>query len=115
MLLICCEISSVALPVWVARFFDFGRDDGEAFAGFAGAGRFDGGVEGQEIGLAGDIGDQLHDGADFLRRIRQLLDLGVGGHRLAGGLAGDLRATVTSATRSRQSRRPVLPWRRQRH
>jgi hypothetical protein len=34
--------------------FDFRSDDGEAAAGLAGAGRFDGGVERQQIGLLGD-------------------------------------------------------------
>jgi hypothetical protein len=36
------------------EFFDLVGDDGEALAGFAGAGGLDGGVEGEEVGLLGD-------------------------------------------------------------
>ena len=45
---------------------DFAGDDCEAAALLAGAGGFDGGVEGEEIGLAGDLvddGDDLRDAA----------------------------------------------------
>ena len=40
---------------------DFLGDDGEAFAGFAGAGGFDGGVEGEQVGLEGDFVDGMDD------------------------------------------------------
>jgi len=43
------------------EFLDFVGDDGEAEAVFAGAGGFDGGVEGKQIGLAGDAIDQGDD------------------------------------------------------
>jgi hypothetical protein len=36
------------------KFFDLVGDDGEALAGFTGAGGLDGGVEGEEVGLLGD-------------------------------------------------------------
>src|SRR6185369_12488125 len=72
----------------------FGGHDGEAAAMLAGARRFDGGVQGEEVGLVGDLfddgdllGDRLHrvdglanGGAALLRVARAL-----GGHRL--GLA----------------------------
>ena len=44
----------------------------EAAAGFAGARRLDGGVERQQIGLLGDVGDQLDDVADAPRRLVEL-------------------------------------------
>ncbi len=52
---------------------DFAGDDGEAAALFACAGGFDGGVEGEEVGLAGDLVD---DGDDLAR---------CGGSRRRGG------------------------------
>src|SRR6266852_9455754 len=39
---------------------DLGRDHGKALAGVAGAGRLDRRVEREQIGLAGDVGDELH-------------------------------------------------------
>ena len=42
----------------------FGGHDREAAAGLAGAGRLDGGVERQQVGLAGDGVDQFDDVAD---------------------------------------------------
>ena len=41
--------------------------DGEAHAVLAGAGGLDGGVERQQVGLAGDFGDDADDLADLLR------------------------------------------------
>ena len=70
----------------------FGRHDGKALAGVAGPRPFDGGVEGQEVRLAGDVVDQLDDVADLLRRLAQGLHLVVGPagilDRLAGGPGG---------------------------
>ena len=43
---------------------------GEALAGIAGPGRLDGGVQGQQIGLAGDVVDQFDHLADPLPRSR---------------------------------------------
>ena len=59
----------------------FGGDHRKALAGFAGARRFDGGVEGQKIGLVGDLVDQRDDLADLLRGVEQALHhvVGLGG------------------------------------
>jgi hypothetical protein len=43
---------------------DFLGDDGEAHAGLAGAGRLDGGVEGEDVGLERDFVDGLDDFGD---------------------------------------------------
>ena len=42
----------------VGQALDLVGDHGEALAGFAGPGRLDGGVQGQQVGLAGDVVDQ---------------------------------------------------------
>nr|WP_242481877.1 hypothetical protein [Paracraurococcus ruber] len=63
----------------------------EALAGLAGPGRLDRGVEGEEVGLAGDVADQPHHLADPLRRLGQSADRRVGGAGIGGGGAGDLR------------------------
>ena len=55
-----------------------GRDDGKAAAGFAGARRLDGGVERQQVGLAGDGVDEFDHVADAGGRQRQLADADVG-------------------------------------
>ena len=63
------------------EFLDLGGDHGKAPAGFAGARRLDGGVERQQVGLAGDRADQAQHIADLL----------AGGGKAAdhfGGLAG---------------------------
>ena len=60
-------------------------DDREAAAGIAGARRFDGRVEREQIGLAGDVADQAEDRFDrFDVRGQRLADL----HGLAGLIAG---------------------------
>ena len=59
-------------------------DDREAAPVLAGAGRLDGGVEGQEVGLLGDPGDGVDDRADLLGLGAELAD-GLGG--VAGGRA----------------------------
>ena len=58
--------------------FNLGGDDGEAFASIPGTGGLDGGVERQQVGLPGDIGDQFNDIADFFGSGREALHLGVG-------------------------------------
>ena len=58
--------------------FHLGGDHREAAAGFAGARRLDGGVEREQIGLAGDLLDQIDDVADLLRRIGQSGEFVVG-------------------------------------
>jgi hypothetical protein len=42
------------------------RDDGEALALLAGSGRFDGRVQGEQVGLLGDVVDRLDDGPDLV-------------------------------------------------
>ncbi len=66
----------------------FGGHDGEPLAGLARAGGLDGGVQGQQIGLAGDVADQLGDGADFVRGAQQFLDHAFGMARLLDGGTG---------------------------
>ncbi len=80
------------------QVLDLPGDHGKALAGFAGARGFDGGVERQQVGLAGDLVDQLHHLADLLGRLGQAGDGAVGavglldrGSRDAGRL-GDLTA-----------------------
>ena len=51
----------------LGEFLDFIGDHGKAFAGFSGARRFDGGIQGQQVGLLRDGGDDL----DHLRRSRR--------------------------------------------
>ena len=66
------------------------RDHGEALAGLARAGRLDGRVERQQVGLEGDVVDHGGDVGDLLAR---LLDAGHGVDRLGDDLAavrGDL-------------------------
>ena len=59
----------------------------------AGARRLDGGVQRQQIGLAGNALDQRHHFADLLGAGGKSFDHGVGAARLLGGLAGDLGRT----------------------
>jgi hypothetical protein len=58
--------------------FDLGGDHAKAFAGGAGARRFDGGIERQQIGLPGDAVDELDDVVDLLRRHREAFDVRIG-------------------------------------
>ena len=51
----------------LGQLADLVGHDGEAHAVLAGAGRLDGGVQRQQIRLAGDLGDHLDDLADLLR------------------------------------------------
>jgi hypothetical protein len=62
--------------------FDFLGDHREAAAGLAGARRFDGGVERQEVRLFGNVGDELDDVADATGRACKLRDARVGLFRL---------------------------------
>src|SRR5579862_4287382 len=62
----------------LGQFLDFVGDDGEALAGFACASGFNGGVEGQKIGLLRDGSDYLDDFTDLGAGLAQLLDGGVG-------------------------------------
>ena len=68
---------------------DLARHHGKAAAGLAGARGLDGGVERQQIGLLGDVGDEPDDVADALGRLAQLLHRRVGAFGLADRLLGD--------------------------
>jgi hypothetical protein len=74
----------------LGQFLDLVGHHGEALAGLAGPGRLDGGVEGQQVGLFGDLGDGLGDLADLLRApcpVR-LPFRGTGGLRVLHGSLG---------------------------
>ena len=73
------------------QIFDLARDDRKSFAGIASSGRLNRGIERQQIGLAGDIADQLDDVADAVGRGNQPLRRCRGLSRLADRLGGNLR------------------------
>ncbi len=77
----------------VGQGFHLAGDHGETFSGIPGPGRFDGGVERQQIGLAGDILDQAEHLADFGGGGIQGADRFIGAfgqsHRFRGNVAGD--------------------------
>ena len=52
----------------VGELLHFGGDDREAAAGIPGAGRFDGRIEREHVGLAGDGLDRRGDGLDLVHR-----------------------------------------------
>src|SRR5450755_1477703 len=54
--------------------FDLGCDHREAAPGFARARRFDRGIDGEQVGLACDLADQVSDGTDLARGVRQFRD-----------------------------------------
>lgn len=74
---------------FLGEVFYLAGDDGEAFACRAGAGGLDGGIEGEEVGLFGDGGDDAEDGADFLIGGIEFLHgvIGLGGE--VSGVLGD--------------------------
>ena len=78
-----------------------GRHDGETAAGVAGAGRLDGGVERQQIGLLGDGIDEFDHRADAGCRLRQFADPVIGGAGLIDGLIGHPRRIPEPGGRSR--------------
>ncbi len=98
-----CSSSPGALAAMVALADDLGGgldlfgqlahlvgDDGKTAAGFTGAGGLDGGIEGEQVGLIGDVVDQRDDFVDLHRagvqlgnRGRKVLDVGIG--RAHGG------------------------------
>src|SRR3954453_1627302 len=77
--------------------FHLGRHHGKAAAGIACAGRLDGGVQRQQIGLLGNRGDQLDDIADLLRGARQFSDPPVGLFGLTHGGFRDLAGLLNSS------------------
>ena len=81
-------------------------DDREAAAVLAGARRLDGRVQGQQVGLVGDLGDRRDDAGDAVGLDREALDgLGDARGRLAhlvhraGRLGDDLRAAAGGGLR----------------
>src|SRR6202163_280846 len=90
----------------VGERLDLGGNDGKAAAGFAGARRFDGGVQREQIGLRGNAVDQLDNFADLLGAGRQRADGGIGAlgiaYRLAGDLARSLHLAGNLGDRARQ-------------
>lgn len=64
-------------------------DDSKPLAGLPGAGRLDGGVESQEVGLCGDRGDHIDDLADLRAGFTQLGNRAIGLVRHRDGLVGD--------------------------
>ena len=96
----------------VGEVLDLARDHGEALAHVARARRLDGGIECEQVGLAGDRLDLVDDVDDLLRGFRQDLHLGVdlgdrGDQRLGGGVSG-VRVADAFARRA-FPRRPPLP------
>ena len=96
----------------VGELADLVGDDGEALAGFARAGGLDRRVDREDVGLLGELGDDVEHGADLLRLLAQLqhvrddlidlppdagdrlvrhVDGAVAGARGVGGLLGDVR------------------------
>src|SRR5574338_1081423 len=87
---------------------DLARHDGEALAGLAGARGLDGRVEREQVGLLGDVGDQIDHFADFGRRVGQTLDGGVGLVGLGDRALGDLGRLVDLTADLAHGRRHLL-------
>jgi hypothetical protein len=84
-------------PDLVGRFcglrsqgLDFLGNDREPSAGFAGACGLDSGIEGQQVGLLGNRGDQLDPIADARSRMREFGNSRTGALRLFDGLSRNL-------------------------
>jgi len=73
----------------LGKRLDIGGNDGKAAAGLTGTRGLDGGVQRQQVGLAGDGADQLDHVADACGRLGKLADAIVGLACLAYGLAGN--------------------------
>ncbi len=65
--------------------FHFRSDNGKAAPGLAGARRLDGGVERKQIGLTGDILNELDHVADLLRDMSKRRDIVIGRAGIGGG------------------------------
>ena len=73
---------------------DLGCDHGKAASRLARARAFNGGVQRQEVGLGGDVGDQIDHLANLFRRTGKLFDGFVGRLRLGDGLAGNIGRVI---------------------
>ena len=71
------------------EFLHLGGDHREAAARIARPRRLDGGVEGEEVGLLGDLLDEVQHLPDGLGRLGELADVVVGALGLLGRRAGD--------------------------
>ena len=87
---ICVVMSSVARAVWPASAFTSPATTAKPRPGVAGARGLDGGVERQQIGLLGDVGDQADHVADAPGRFVELRDGRVGPFGLADRPRGDV-------------------------
>src|SRR5438876_1885242 len=73
----------------VRKLADFIGDDGETEPVFTGAGGFDGGVQGEQIGLFGQVVDHLDDFADIVGAVAEDID---DLRRSLNGLVGPVEA-----------------------
>ena len=76
-----CSSSIIFWICWADSWARWARlrtvgDHREAASGLAGAGGFDGGVEGEQVGLLGDALDHFEDLADVHRAAVEGLDVG---------------------------------------
>ena len=69
---ISARISLVEPPTRSASLRISSATTREALAGLAGAGRLDGGVDGEDVGLLGELRDDLEHRADLLRLLAEL-------------------------------------------
>jgi hypothetical protein len=60
---------------------DLSGDHRKTLAGFTGARRLDGGVERQQVGLVGDLGNRINDLRDLTRRVLQPFDARIDGFK----------------------------------
>ncbi len=79
-------VSVVHKPPQLGQVAHLVGDHREAASGLAGARGFDGGVEGEQVGLLGDALDHFEDLADVHRAAVEGLDVGAGGADLLGKL-----------------------------
>ena len=57
------------------KFLDLRRDNRKAAPGFPRTGRLDRGIERKQVGLFGDVTDQVDNAADMFRSFRKCLDI----------------------------------------
>ena len=95
--MICWLISPVAFAVCSASAFTSDATTAKPRPGFAGPRRLDGGIERQQIGLAGDGVDQFHHVADPRGRLGEFADAVIGLLRLLHRLTGDPRRALDLA------------------
>ena len=92
----------------VGQLADLVGDDGEAPAGVARAGGFDRGVDGQDVGLLGQLEDDVEHAADLLRLLAELEHVADDQVDLRRMLAIDSLGLVAPCARPRAPR--VAVW-----